>query len=84
MCIRDSYKRVYNRYAIDKRGKHTNQGKRKLPVETYEAMNAFLPLSKVESLTLVSKTKKVYLPDHLNITQLLGLFLQKYEGIEIS
>lgn len=70
---------------VDKRGKHENRGKNKLPNETYTALNQFFSSLKGRKAHYSLKdTNKIYLPEHLNRKKLLGMFLQRNVGIELS
>lgn len=70
---------------IDKRGKHENRGKNKLPEATYEAMDSFFKSLKGRKAHYSLKdTQKIYLPENLNVKKLLAMFLEKHPSVEIS
>lgn len=70
---------------VDKRGKHKNRGKNKLSDEVYDAMNNFFSSLKGRKAHYSLKdTSKIYLPEHLNVKKLLGMFLQSNLGLEVS
>lgn len=70
---------------IDKRGKHENRGKNKLPETTYTAMDIFFKSLKGRKAHYSLKdSKRLYLPEDLNYKKLMEHFLQKNLGVEIS
>lgn len=63
---------------VDKRGKHVNRGKNKLPKTTYDAMDTFFKSLKGRKAHYSLKdSKKLYLPEHLNYKKLMELFWKK-------
>ena len=70
---------------IDKRGKHTDRGKRKLPQETYNAMNTlFISLKGRKAHYSLKDSNKVYLSEDLNIKKLFGMFLEMFPKVVMS
>ena len=70
---------------VDRRGKHENRGKSKLPQETYEAMTTFFSsLKGRKAHYCLQDTKKMYLPEDLNVKKLLVMFLECYPHVQIS
>lgn len=69
---------------LDNRGKHFNRP-RKLSQDAREAMmHFFSSLKGRRAHYSLHDSSKVYLPEHLNVKQLLGMFFNKNPGLEIS
>lgn len=69
---------------IDNRGTHKNRP-HKTSVETEKAvMEFFSSLKGRKAHYSLHDTKKVYLPENLNVKKLLALFMEKYPNIKIS
>ncbi|XP_046685705.1 uncharacterized protein LOC124371418 [Homalodisca vitripennis] len=69
---------------VDNRGKHFNRP-RKVPEATREAMMSFFcSLKGRRAHYSLHDSTKVYLPENLNVKELLSMFLNKNPGMEIS